>query len=191
MFPASRSEAPLRAAAFAGGRDLRDATATTADGLTLHGWHAVAPGGPAETSERGLVLYLHGNGGDRRWRLGEVDAFAAAGWDTLLFDYRGYGENPGGPSEIGLKKDGRAFWRAALAPGYEPERIVIAGTSLGGGGGGPAGGGVVRGRHAAGGAVAQEHVRLADERRRGPVPVAAGSGCCSGTGSSPPESRGG
>ena len=65
--------------------------------------------------------------------MGEVDAFAAAGWDTLLFDYRGYGENPGSPSEIGLKKDGRAFWRAALALGYEPGRIVIAGTSLGGG----------------------------------------------------------
>ena len=133
VFPASRSDAPLRAAAFAGGRDLRDATATTADGLTLHGWHAVAPGGSTATAERGLVLYLHGNGGDRRWRLGEVDAFAAAGWDTLLFDYRGYGENPGGPSESGLQRDGRAFWRAALDLGYEPERIVVAGTSLGGG----------------------------------------------------------
>ena len=48
VFPAGRSDSPLTAAAFAGGRDLRDVTARTADGLTLRGWLARAPGGPAD-----------------------------------------------------------------------------------------------------------------------------------------------
>ncbi len=133
VFPAGRSDARLAAAGFANGRDLRDVTATTADGLTLHGWLARAPGGPADAAPRRAVLYLHGNGGDRRIRLGETDALNALGWDVLLFDYRGYGENPGSPSEAGLRRDGRAFWAATLGLGYRPERIVIAGVSLGGG----------------------------------------------------------
>ena len=133
IYPAGRSEARLTAAAYAGGRALSDVTATTSDGLTLHGWLAAAPGGAAGAANRRVVLYLHGNGGDRRIRLGEADALNAAGWDVLLFDYRGYGENPGSPSETGLRRDGRAFWAAAGELGYRPERTVIVGTSLGGG----------------------------------------------------------
>ena len=133
VFPAGVSASPLSAAQFAGGLDLRDVTATTGDGLSLHGWLGRASGGPSDVAHRNLVLYLHGNGGDRRIRLGEIDALNARGWDVLLFDYRGYGENPGSPSEIGLKEDGRAFWRAARDLGYEPHRIVVQGVSLGGG----------------------------------------------------------
>ncbi|MFH5803383.1 alpha/beta hydrolase, partial [Alienimonas sp. DA493] len=89
--------------------------------------------GPPKAADRRAILYLHGNGGDRRIRLSETDAFNALGWDVVLFDYRGYGENPGSPSEAGLRRDGRAFWEATRQLGYPPERIVIAGTSLGGG----------------------------------------------------------
>ena len=133
VFPAGTSSFPLKAAGYADGRDLRDVTATTADGLTLRGWLAVAPGGPAAPGERRLVLYLHGNGGDRRIRLGEADALSAAGWDVLLAEYRGYGENPGSPTEPGLHADAAAWWDAVTTAGYRPRRTVVAGTSLGGG----------------------------------------------------------
>ncbi|NNJ27066.1 alpha/beta hydrolase [Alienimonas chondri] len=132
MFPAGHSDVRLTAVDFAGGRGLSDVTATTDDGLTLHGWLGRAPGGPVEAGERRAILYFHGNGGDRRIRLGEIDALNALGWDVLLFDYRGYGENPGSPSEDGLRKDARACWQATLAAGYSPDRVVIAGVSLGG-----------------------------------------------------------
>ena len=133
VFPAGTSSSPLTAAEYAGGRDLRDVTAATADGLELRGWLAVAPGGPADPGERRLVVYLHGNGGDRRIRLGEADALNAAGWDVLLAEYRGYGENFGSPSEVGLHADAAAWWAALTDAGYRPDRTVIAGTSLGGG----------------------------------------------------------
>ena len=133
VFPAGRSGAPLRAADFAGARDLADVRAKTADGLTLCGWLGRARGGPAERPGRRLVLYLHGNGGDRRVRLGELDALTERGWDVLLAEYRGYGENPGSPTEAGLRADAAAWWEAATAAGYAPDRTVVAGTSLGGG----------------------------------------------------------
>ena len=98
VFPAGTSAARLRAADFAGGRDLRDIRVETADGLRLHGWLAVAPGGPVGRGDRRLILLLHGNGGDRRQPAGgKPTRFTALGWDVLLTDYRGYGENPGSP----------------------------------------------------------------------------------------------
>ena len=133
VFPAGRSAAPLRAVDFADGRDLRDVRTTTADGVRLRGWLGRAAGGPGGASGRKLVLYLHGNGGDRRIRLGELDALTDRGWDVLLAEYRGYGENPGDPTEAGLHADARGWWDAAVAAGYPADRVVIAGTSLGGG----------------------------------------------------------
>ena len=50
----------------------------------------------------------------------------------LLFDYRGYGGNPGSPSEVGLALDVRAA-RAFLVEeeAVRPERLVYFGESLG------------------------------------------------------------
>ena len=52
----------------------------------------------------------------------------------MLFDYRGYGGNPGTPTESGLAKDARAA-RSYLEgrDDVDPERIVYFGESLGAG----------------------------------------------------------
>ncbi len=54
------------------------------------------------------------------------------GLSVLLFDYRGYGGNPGRPSEEGLAADARAAqaWLAAQ-PEVDPDRIAYFGESLG------------------------------------------------------------
>ena len=54
------------------------------------------------------------------------------GLSVLLFDYRGYGGNPGRPSEDGLAADARAAqaWLAAQ-PDVDPDRIAYFGESLG------------------------------------------------------------
>ena len=54
------------------------------------------------------------------------------GMSVLLFDYRGYGGNPGPPSEKGLAADARGAqaWLAAQ-PEVDPNRIVYFGESLG------------------------------------------------------------
>jgi pimeloyl-ACP methyl ester carboxylesterase len=48
-------------------------------------------------------------------------------------DYRGYGGNPGDPSEEGLTEDALAAAAALEELGYPPERTIYFGESLGGG----------------------------------------------------------
>jgi len=101
---------------------------TTEDGVPLGGWFVPAEGESDETA----VLVFNGNAGDRSFRSPLASVLSRAGLAVMLFDYRGYGGNPGRPSESGLIADGRAA-RACLAaqPGVRPERIVFFGESLG------------------------------------------------------------
>ena len=62
---------------------------TMADGTRLHGLLFKAP------HAKGLVFYLHGNGGNAA-TLGNVAAtYTALGHDVFLLDYRGYGKSSG------------------------------------------------------------------------------------------------
>jgi fermentation-respiration switch protein FrsA (DUF1100 family) len=96
----------------------------TADGIALDAWYFPGrTGAPA-------VLVCNGNGGDRSMRAALAVALNRMGLSVLLFDYRGYGGNPGRPSEQGMAADARAAeaWLAAQ-PGVD--RIVYFGESLG------------------------------------------------------------
>jgi len=99
----------------------------TEDGLRLRGWFLPASGG-----DGGAVLVCNGNGGNRAMRAPLAAALSRAGLSVLLFDYRGYGGNPGRPSEAGLAADTRAAhaWLAARA-GVDPGRVAYYGESLG------------------------------------------------------------
>jgi len=101
---------------------------TTTDGLRLEGWFVPAQSPPSGDT----VIVFNGNAGNRGHRAGLATAFARRGIACLLFDYRGYGGNPGLPSERGLTEDARAA-RAAVAdrPDVDPARIVYFGESLG------------------------------------------------------------
>ena len=103
-------------------------TFTTDDGLTLHGWFVPADSTPA----RFTVILFNGNAGNRSFRAPLAAALARQGVTTLLFDYRGYGDNPGRPSEDGLTWDARAA-RAYLMTRTDVDttRIVYFGESLG------------------------------------------------------------
>ena len=67
----------------------------TSDGIDLHGWYIPAP------QPRGTVLFLHGNAGNISHRLDSVQMFHRLGYSTLIFDYRGYGNSGGKPTEQG------------------------------------------------------------------------------------------
>jgi pimeloyl-ACP methyl ester carboxylesterase len=111
--------------ALAGGSPL---AVPTADGLVLDAWHAPATG-PA----RGItVLVLPGNAGSRADRVPLAAALAAEGLDVVLLDYRGYGGNPGSPSEEGLTTDALAAHRYLTGNrGVAPTRLVVLGESIG------------------------------------------------------------
>ena len=115
---------------------------TTDDGLTLNGWHFLADAGQADrrasdsTPERPrkpVALFFSGNGGHRAYRVAEAGLLTGAGADVFLFDYRGYGDNPGEPSEESLAADARAAWRYATnEQQVDPRSIFLYGESLGG-----------------------------------------------------------
>jgi fermentation-respiration switch protein FrsA (DUF1100 family) len=108
--------------------DVEPVTFETSDGLKLSGWFAAVSG----SSPRVTVLVFNGNAGNRAHRGPLAAAFQRYGLQVLLVDYRGYGGNPGVPSEHGLAADSRAA-RAYLAgrPDVDASRIVYFGESLG------------------------------------------------------------
>ncbi|MCP2244565.1 alpha/beta hydrolase [Lentzea aerocolonigenes] len=99
-----------------GGRDVR---LVTADGLLLDGWHFEVPDAPA------TVIVFPGNGGNRAGRAPLARALTERGLSVLLFDYRGYGDNPGKPTEEGLTYDARAALDLIDGP------VIYFGESLG------------------------------------------------------------
>jgi fermentation-respiration switch protein FrsA (DUF1100 family) len=120
-----------------------DVSVRTEDNLDLRGWLILAKGITAADAQelearlregRPVVLYFPGNAGNRAFRELEFKLLTDAGADVMLFDYRGYGDSPGEPSEEGLARDARAVWRFATETHQiEPRRLVLFGESLGGG----------------------------------------------------------
>ncbi|SOE01478.1 alpha/beta hydrolase [Blastococcus haudaquaticus] len=105
----------------------RDVVLRTSDGLDLAAWHV-----PGRSPDLVTVLVANGNGGHRGMRAPLARALSAEGLGVLLFDYRGYGGNPGDPTEDGLARDVRAA-RSYLVEeaGVRPDRLLYFGESLG------------------------------------------------------------
>ncbi|MGH3932270.1 MAG: alpha/beta hydrolase [Pseudonocardiaceae bacterium] len=105
----------------------QEITLRTEDGLALGAWH-VAPTG----ADRGItVLVMPGNAGSRALRAPLARRLAAKGFAVLLLDYRGYGGNPGRPSEDGLITDARAARAYLVGQGVPAQRLIYFGESLG------------------------------------------------------------
>ena len=130
-------EADLRSARLGPVADrVSDVVATTSDGLELNGWHWRSESVNADQIADGrlVVLFFHGNGGHRLHRYDECELLNDLGADAVIFDYRGYGDNAGSPSEEGLAHDARAAWTfLTKRKGVDPGRIILLGESLGGG----------------------------------------------------------
>ncbi|MEJ2866360.1 alpha/beta fold hydrolase [Actinomycetospora sp. OC33-EN08] len=106
----------------------RDVVLETADGPALGAWFVPAEGPRREVT----VLVANGNAGDRSLRAPLAAALRAEGFDVLLFDYRGYGDNPGSPSEEGLAADARAAHHHLVTEqAVPPQRLILLGESLG------------------------------------------------------------
>lgn len=112
----------------------------TSQGATCAAWlfHA-ADDRLATSAGRPVVVLAHGLGGTKDSGLAPfAEAFAAAGLDAFVFDYRGFGESEGMPRQTVSLAGQVADWRAAITaaaalPGVDPQRVVLWGVSLAGG----------------------------------------------------------
>ncbi|OQA29589.1 MAG: Alpha/beta hydrolase family protein [Verrucomicrobia bacterium ADurb.Bin345] len=110
------------------GLEYEDVVFVSEDGNALHGWwipHARA---------RGSVIHCHGNAGnigDRAWLAAD---FHRLGLNVFLFDYRGYGQSRGLPTERGTYADARAAFEVVRAKYGDADNppILVHGQSLGG-----------------------------------------------------------
>jgi fermentation-respiration switch protein FrsA (DUF1100 family) len=109
------------------GLDFEDVVFKSADGLNLSGWYV-----PAKSPEF-TVLFCHGNGGNMMHRLDSINIFHNLGLNCLIFDYRGYGDSQGRPSEEGTYMDAEAAYKWLTEEKKTPaDSIIIFGRSLGG-----------------------------------------------------------
>ncbi len=110
------------------GLEFKNVELTTDDGTRIHAWFV-----PHDTP-RAILIYCHGNAGNIGRRLNALLRWHRLGVSVLIFDYPGYGESEGRPSEQGTYASARAAWdhltKTKRIPGDE---IVLLGRSLGGG----------------------------------------------------------
>ena len=97
----------------------------TEDGLKLQSWYKQAK------QQQPTILFLHGNAGHIGYRSRKVKPLLSTGYGLLLLSYRGYGSNPGKPTEEGLYLDAKAALKYLQDQGIKPNSIVLYGESLG------------------------------------------------------------
>lgn len=96
------------------------------DGLTVTSWYL-----PPTRADGQVIGYFHGNAGHHGDRVVRILPYAAAGYGALLVGYRGYGGNPGAPTEAGLYADARTALNFLQQQGVKPEQLILFGESLG------------------------------------------------------------
>ena len=107
--------------------EYREIWLNTEDGERLHAWWVPHPEPVA------VLHFSHGNAGNISHRLDSLRIFHELGLSVLMYDYRGYGQSSGRPSEAGLYLDAEAAWQWLLdEAAVSPEQIVLFGRSLGG-----------------------------------------------------------
>jgi fermentation-respiration switch protein FrsA (DUF1100 family) len=109
------------------GMAFEDVRLTASDGVSLAAWFVPAP------HSRGVLIFCHGNAGNMGDRVAKLRLLNDLGLSVLAFDYRGYGQSQGKPSEEGIARDMDAAIAHVLESRAIPlERIVFYGESLGG-----------------------------------------------------------
>ncbi len=107
--------------------DFENVDLQTSDGLKLAGWYI-----PVKKSAF-TILFCHGNGGNIMHRLDSINIFNDLGLNCFIFDYRGYGNSQGKPTEKGTYLDAQAAytWLTDVKK-IPPDNIIIFGRSIGG-----------------------------------------------------------
>ena len=111
--------------AQAGAPDMKPVTIHTKDNLPLTCWFVDSEG------NKPVLLFFMGDTGSLADRADAFKPFIEHGYGIFLLGYRGFGGNPGQPSERGLYRDARAAIRWLDLHGVDAGHIVLYGHSLG------------------------------------------------------------
>ncbi|MBR1778738.1 MAG: alpha/beta hydrolase [Alphaproteobacteria bacterium] len=110
--------------------ELEEITLQTNDGLKLVSYYK-AP----KTNQAGelypTVLYMHGNTGPASDAAHKLIPLVNAGYGVLLLEYRGFGPNPGSPTEKGLIADAEAALHFIHLKQGKQAKVYYYGMSMG------------------------------------------------------------
>ena len=99
---------------------------STSDGLILKSLYK-----KSETNINKTILVFHGNAGHIGHRVSKFKPFMDKGYGLLLLEYRGYGENKGKPTKLGLYRDSEAAIHYLIKQKIKTKKIIVYGESLG------------------------------------------------------------
>ncbi|MDJ0642018.1 MAG: alpha/beta hydrolase [Erythrobacter sp.] len=120
IYPAPQAVAPVTPG-------FEEVQLETSDGLSLRAFFREA------SDTLPTVVYFHGNGGTLEQASISNVGLIQAGLGALLVEYRGYGGNPGDPSEDGFYRDGEAAMAWLAAQGVSHDDTILIGNSIGSG----------------------------------------------------------
>lgn len=109
------------------GLDMEVIETETEDGLKLRHWLKRPP-----SKDAPLVVYFHGNASFIGTRKERAEALIELGYGVLLVEYRGYGANPGSPTEKGFVQDARSVLDFLRENDYH-QNVILFGESIGSG----------------------------------------------------------
>ena len=105
------------------GLKFEEVVFSASDDVRLHGWFVPGNGDT-------VLLWFHGNAGNISHRLDNIRMLHdRLGVDVFIFDYRGYGNSQGKPSEKGIYLDAEAAIEEVRQ--RQRGRLVLFGRSLG------------------------------------------------------------
>ena len=115
------------------GLQFENVVLTAADGVKLHAWFVFAPE-TVDHSTAPTIVFFHANAGNMGLRLPNVKLLVEkVEANVLIFDYHGYGNSEGTPTEHGLQLDGDAVMdHLAQRWDIDHSKIIFFGRSLGG-----------------------------------------------------------
>jgi hypothetical protein len=90
----------------------------------LHAWYKAGSSGK-------IILFCHGNSGNLSYRQNKLIEITKMGHSVLVFDYSGFGQSRGVPSEQMCYANADMFISYLLRKGYKKENIIPYGESLG------------------------------------------------------------
>lgn len=89
----------------------------------VHGWFV-------QGSNNKVVIICHGNSGNISHRQQLIDSLNQMGYSVIIFDYSGYGNSRGVPSEPQFYQDASVFANIAMRQ-FDRNNIIVYGESIG------------------------------------------------------------